>query len=355
MADVATRLLTDDSHLTFQLAVHADGELVVDVAAGAGYDDDSRPLHLQASATKGVAGVALALALQDADVRAEEPVARFWPEFAARGKEGVTIAQLMSHQVGLLDTTGRYPLAAWGGDRAVAADLAAQAPAWVAGAGHGYHALSIGPLADELVRRLVGRPLIDQYEDRVRGSGDVDFWIRLPREQYHRLNRVHVPTQCPAQPLKGLADLALGRLDAAGPGNTWIQSHELLEAGAASVSGAGSALGLSQVYARAIGADGIEPLLRPDVVADVSQLRTSGPDLVLGVETGFAVLFQKPSPRYDFGTEAAFGHDGAGGALGFADPGTGVAVGFTTPEVPVPAGADTRALIFAQLVRRLRL
>ncbi|MDQ4138266.1 MAG: serine hydrolase, partial [Actinomycetota bacterium] len=124
----------------------------------------------------------------------------------------------------------------------------------------------------------------------------------------------------------------------------------------ASVSGVGSARGLARAYAAAtIGSDGGPPLLSPGTVEEVSQLRTAGPDLVLGSETRFAVLFQKPHPGLDFGTARAFGHDGAGGALGFADPGTGIAFGYTTQRAPSPGGADRRAIAIVQAVRALRL
>ncbi|WP_187279470.1 serine hydrolase domain-containing protein [Quadrisphaera setariae] len=357
LADLATSFVAQDPGWPFQLAVHADGGLLADLAAGAGYDDpDHRALHLQASATKGVAGVSLALALQDSGASADDAVSRWWPEFAAGGKERVTVAQLASHQVGLLAARGRPSLDDWGRSGAVAADLAAQSPAWAAGAGHGYHALTVGPLVDELVHRLSGLSVVEHHEQRVRAPTDIDFWLRLPAEQLPRLHPVEVPGGGggPGPSPGSLTDLATGQLDAIGPGNAWVASRALLDAGVASVSGAGSALGLSQVYARATGVDGRAALLSADTTAEVARLRTAGTDLVLGVETRFAVLFQKPSPRHDFGTAEAFGHDGAGGALGFADPGTGVAFGFTTGRVPQPAGADRRALAFAAVLRRLR-
>nr|WP_240897874.1 beta-lactamase family protein [Kineococcus vitellinus] len=361
VADLAEHLLSRDPHWTFQLVVHAEQDTVVDLHAGAGYGG---AVHVQASATKGIAGLTLALALQENGVGVHEPVARLWPQFAAAGKRDVTIAELFSHQAGLLRTVQRFSPRQWGEGRAVAADLAAQQPLWAPGRAHGYHALSIGPLADEVVHRLTGTALREYYEQRLRSPAAVDFWIRLPDAEQHRLHRVTVPTAppgpgpCAPDPAPGrpgtLLRAATEQLDAMGPANSWINAPALRAAGIPSVSGCGSARGLADAYATATGVGGHRPLLRSGTLDAVTRSQVSGRDLVLGGSTHFAVLFEKPSPRLDFGTAAAFGHDGAGGALAFADPGTRLAFGYTTAAVPAPAGADPRALAFARLLRRLR-
>jgi len=354
VGDVLAGHLADDPSWGCQLVVRTDEGVVVDLTSDSEADD---PLHVVASVTKGVAGVTVALALQSAGVDPGERVAALWPEFAVEGKSAVTLAQLLSHQVGLLATTRDFTVAQWGEDRTVAADLAAQRPLWAPGRVHGYHALTIGPLADELVRRLTGLPLWRFYEDQVRAPLEADFWVRLPDTQSGRLRDVVVPPPAgpPAVGDGGLTERGTGQLEAMGPGTTWINAPGLAAAGIPSVSGAGTAAGLAAVYAGALGLGGRPALLTPATTAAVSQLQVAGPDLVLGGETRFGVLFQKPDPVKDFGTAAAFGHDGAGGALGFADPGTRTAFGFTTSTVPVPGGADRRALEVARLVRRIGL
>ncbi|MGW1274235.1 hypothetical protein [Streptomyces sp. NPDC002491] len=85
----------------------------------------------------------------------------------------------------------------------------------------------------------------------------------------------------------------------------------------------------------------------------MSQIHSAGQDLVLGVYNRFGVVFQAPDSRLDFGSPWAFGHDGAGGSLGFADPPRQLAFGYTTDRVPTPAGADTRGLALALAVRNI--
>ncbi|NIZ92718.1 serine hydrolase domain-containing protein [Kineococcus rubinsiae] len=195
VGDVLAGHLAADPSWGCQLVVRTDEGLVVDLASDSEADD---PLHVVASVTKGVAGVTVALALQTAGVDPGERVAALWPEFAAEGKSAVTIAQLLSHQVGLLATTRDFTVREWGEDGAVAADLAAQRPLWAPGRVHGYHALTVGPLADELVRRLTGLPLWRFYEEQVRAPLEADFWVRLPDAQSARLREVVVPPSGPA-------------------------------------------------------------------------------------------------------------------------------------------------------------
>jgi CubicO group peptidase (beta-lactamase class C family) len=116
------------------------------------------------------------------------------------------------------------------------------------------------------------------------------------------------------------------------------------------VGGIGSARGLAQVYAAAIGLTG-EALLEPDTLAAMGQQQVWGVDRVLNFPMAFGVVFMKPHPGSDFGSFQAFGHDGAGGALGYADPLYGVSFGYIPLQMQLPGGADARALRLSQTVR----
>jgi CubicO group peptidase (beta-lactamase class C family) len=97
---------------------------------------------------------------------------------------------------------------------------------------------------------------------------------------------------------------------------------------------------------------GARRLLSQDTVARVSQIQAAGIDLAGGIEARFGVVFQIPNPpRLLFGSARAFGHDGAGGSLGFCDPHYDLAVGYLTKRIPLPGGVDARAVTLTQVLR----
>jgi CubicO group peptidase (beta-lactamase class C family) len=106
------------------------------------------------SATKGLAAMTLAISHSRRWLDYEERVSTYWPEFAQRGKERITVRQLLAHQAGLFAFD--EPV-----DRSVVADpdrlavvMARQKPAWEPGTRQGYHALTLGFFEGELLRRV---------------------------------------------------------------------------------------------------------------------------------------------------------------------------------------------------------
>src|SRR5205823_3997545 len=101
----------------------------------------------------------------------------------AAGKQLVTVRQLMSHQAGLITVDGGFSLAELLGHKELAQRLADQFPLWYPGAAHGYHALTIGTLGDELVRRVTGQSLATFYEAEFRKPAEADFFVGLPEAE----------------------------------------------------------------------------------------------------------------------------------------------------------------------------
>lgn len=90
-------------------------------------------------------------------------MAHYWPEFAAAGKAQAIVRQLLSHQAGLVGAVGGYSRAEFLEHDPLAERLAAQRPYWRPGCAHGYHGLTIGELADELVRRIAGVTIAEWF------------------------------------------------------------------------------------------------------------------------------------------------------------------------------------------------
>ena len=124
--------------------VYRHGEKVVDLwggvrnkVTGEPWDEDT--MVIVHSATKGMAAMTLAFAHSRGWLDYEERVCSYWSEFAQRGKETITVRQLLAHQAGLFafdEPVNRNVVADL--DR-LALVLARQTPAWPPGTRLAYH------------------------------------------------------------------------------------------------------------------------------------------------------------------------------------------------------------------------
>lgn len=186
----ALAALLDAGDVGGSVAVFVDGEPVVDVWGG--FADTDRTIPWQRDTITGVWSVTktmtalCALVLADrGELDLSAPVARYWPEFAAQGKDGVLVRHLLSHTAGLPDWDGTVEeIYDW---PSATARLAAQAPQWEPGTAAGYHSLTQGFLVGEVVRRITGRSVGDFFADEVAGPLGADFRIGLSAEHDHRV------------------------------------------------------------------------------------------------------------------------------------------------------------------------
>ncbi len=171
------------------VCVYLDGEPVVDLwggladaTNGVAWREDT--LVLVYSATKGVTAVCANLLMQRGQLDPEATVASIWPEFAAQGKAGITVAQVMSHQAGLPLVEGDFTLEETLTWAPMVEALAAQKPIWPPGTKHGYHMRTYGWLVGEIIRRSdpQHRSVGTFWREEIAGPLGVDFWIGLPED-----------------------------------------------------------------------------------------------------------------------------------------------------------------------------
>jgi CubicO group peptidase (beta-lactamase class C family) len=184
-------------------AVYLDGEPVADLWGG--YADAARTTPWQRdtitnvwSTTKTMLALCALILADRGDLDLAAPIARYWPEFAAAGKEGVQVRHALAHTAGLPDFDD--PLTAedlcdW---PAVTARLAAQAPRWEPGTQVGYHSLTQGFLVGEVIRRITGRLPGVSFAEEVAGPLGADFHIGLPAGHDHRVAPVIAPPSSPS-------------------------------------------------------------------------------------------------------------------------------------------------------------
>lgn len=353
------RLLGVELDARGQFCAFRDGHQIVDLWGG----DDVSADDLQGvfSSTKGVSAICIALLIQRGVLSLDTPVARYWPEFAAGGKEAVTVRIALSHQAGLVGVEPRLTLDEMLDHPTVAARLAATVPNWRPGKAHGYHALTIGTLADELTRRTVGVPIADFFRAEIGDPRGIDVYLGTPAQVESRVKPV-LPMQLTQQQQQeldasggvepdGLAGLAFSGVGQT-PTELLASMPAIWRSGQAAASGICSARGLARLYAMCVSeVDGLPRILSPETVLQVTQVQAVGEDLILRHPTRYGVVFQKTDDRLWFGSHQAFGHDGAGGSVGVADPLHGIAYAWIPRRMSFPGGGDGRGLGLARVLR----
>jgi CubicO group peptidase (beta-lactamase class C family) len=332
-------------------AVYRAGKPVVDLWAGFADLRGGRPwsedtIQLVFSATKGVTAVCVNLLVERGLLDLDAPIATYWPEFAARGKDRIPVRWALSHRAGLAAVDGELTLAdvlAW---HPVVAAIAAQAPNWEPGTAHGYHARSFGWILGEIVRRITGRSIGRFFAEEIARPFGLDFWIGLPREELGRCARLLPPESMPA-----LADLfGPGSLTARvmnGPSNLFAYDDmwnrpEVLAAEMPSSNGVGNARALARLYAALVAdVDGMR-VLEPETVKTACVVQAEGPDRVIFFPSCFGLGFTLQPMVAPGAGPRAFGHPGAGGSLGFADPAAEIGFGYVTTRMKFDPTGDAR-------------
>lgn len=361
---------TDHGDVGAGVAVYVDGECVVDLSggvtdpvSGATYGPDA--LQLVFSSTKGVAAICTHLLAQRGQLDFGSKVADVWPEFAANGKADATIADVMSHRVGLPVVDERLTL-----DQVLDIDpvvdaLAAQAPLWEPGSAHGYHALTYGWLVGEIVKRIDGRPLGQFVAEELAGPLGLDLWVGLPDDQHSRV--VPLIAMDPGESSIDLADpeiaplledLATAFLDpdsvtnralhlngafglGGGEGMAWNRP-EVWRSQIPAANGITNARSLAKLYASCVSdVDGVR-ILDDETVKKATEERSEGRDQTLIVPTRFGLGFFIPSSFSPLMGPASFGHAGAGGSLGLADADRKVGFAYVMNKMSASLSNDPR-------------
>ncbi|WP_062211129.1 serine hydrolase domain-containing protein [Streptomyces sp. NBRC 109706] len=331
-AEFAALLDADPGHAA-QLAVHFHGRQVVDLWGGPDIEGDS--LTGVFSSTKGIAFLVAALLVRRGQLDVRREVRSYWPEFAAGGKGGISVHDLLAHRAGAIGTKDGFTPEELADDAALADRLAGHRPYWHPGRAHGYHSLTVGALTGEIVRRVSGRSLRELYDEEIRGPLGIDFHLGLPEAEEPRVRGI-LPAPPgepgaaePAEAPDSLGGIAANRHHRGAP--TVLQelpNSRLFRAGGqSSAGGVASARGLSRLYAAAVrGVEGAKPLLDESTVRLCGLPYSVGHDLVLDMHRAYGLGFMVGFPHLPAGT---FGHDGAGGSVAFASPSTGLAFGYT--------------------------
>ncbi|MFF5476045.1 serine hydrolase domain-containing protein [Streptomyces sp. NPDC012935] len=322
------------------VAVFVDGEPVVDVWGGFADAERTVPWERDTivnvwSVTKTMTALCALVLADRGELDPDAPVSRYWPEFAAAGKEKVLVRHLLSHTAGLPDWDGPVEeLYDW---PAATARLAARAPRWEPGASAGYHSLTQGFLVGEVVRRITGRSVGEFLAEEVTGPLGADFHIGLAAEHDHRVAPTIPPTgqgedyaaSAPANPSGSEA----GNGVRVGDGNSLTWRRAQIPA----ASGFGNARSVALVQSLpACGGEvrGVR-LLSPAGCERAWEEQFNGDDRVLGMPMRWGLGYGL------FGSACGWG--GWGGSLVMIEPDSRMVVAYVTQQMREPA-EDTRGL-----------
>ncbi len=341
-----------------QMAVFRRGRRVLDVGGGwarvrTGVPVAPDTLFVMFSSTKGLAALAMLMLYERGAFHYDEPVVKYWPEFArlVPEKASVTIRHVLSHRAGFPLGPRWLDASRWG-DRVAIRQAMEEIPlAFTPGEKNAYHAMNFGHVVNELVERIDGRDCGAFLREEVfEPLGLGDLYLGLPEDPalearvawcYHEI-QLSVPRATglvgapaeraapePSPRTRPVPEAYRDRPELAHDFNRPETWRAVLPA----ANGIGTARDLGTVFAVLAcgGRLGDVRLVHREGLAAVTAAtnRRGEIDATIGWPLRWGTGFHLGS----FGrgsTLASFGHGGAGGQVTFADPARELAFAFLT-------------------------
>lgn len=329
-------------------SVYVDGRQVVDIWGGladlrTGRAWTKDTIVMVHSVGKGMAALCAHLLVQRGELDLDRPVADYWPEFGANGKETITTRTILSHRAGLpaIERTLRFKevLAA----EPVVGALAAQAPYWEPGQRHGYHVLTFGWLIGEIIRRVTGQSIGAFFAEQVAAPLRLSTWIGLPESEQERVSPLIPFTRMEYAAVASGGDrldeashatAAARRAAFADPDSLMRRASTLggalgtfaaqnsrafLASEIPSLNVVSDARSLARAYAACVGSVAGLRILNARTIAAAIEPASAGMDAVLLAPTRFGLGFALPTESSPMLSDSSFGHAGSGGSLAFGD------------------------------------
>ena len=306
-----------------------DGETVVDLWGGFADRAKTRPWEKDTiltvySTTKTMTALTVLQLADRGELDLNAPVARYWPEFAANGKEQVLVRHLMSHSSGLSawrePVTSMEDLYDW---EKMTSMLAAQAPLWQPGTASGYHAITFGYLIGEVVRRITGKTVGTFFREEIAEPLNADFHIGLPATEDARVAEIipivlaQNPSKLEFSEIQRLSFMNLPR-DYPWAGSTAVaDTPAWRSAEIPAVNGHGNARSVAEVHSM-LANGGVakgKRFLTEAGSRKPYELQIEGRDLVMGrpQPARFGLGFHLPGPLLDLELPNANALHGGGG------------------------------------------
>ncbi len=341
-----------------QVAAYLDGAPIVEAHAGWADRPGGRPLGSDTlihsfSTGKGFTATLVHVLAERGLIDYDTPIAHYWPEFGAHGKERATVRHALTHTAGVPQLPAAVTpdeLCDWD---TMCAVVAAQEPLWEPGSASGYHGWTFGWILGETVRRITGltpAEALRTYVTEPLGVQD-ELYFGLPESEIART----------APLVEGNWAAWLETLPPSAPFRRYVVPNravwtvaELANRRAYLLAdlpacGTTTARAAARLYAALTGeVEGVR-LMSPQRLALAADVAVEGKDLMLRgrYAKGLGYFLGLPEMAGDL---TAFGHHGSGGSIAFADRARGLSFCLTRTRL-VGGAADTAARMLADEIR----
>ncbi len=330
-------------------AVVVDGETLIDIRGG--YTDRAKENHWNEtmlaciySSGKAVLAFLMARAVSDGLLDYDAPVAQYWSEFGAAGKENITVAEALSHQAGLCGFPDEMPPETWLDWDAICAKLAAMAPLWAPGTANGYHPQTVGFIAGELLRRVTAKS-VGALIRELSAAHDLNLFCGMNETDGARAAYMPKPPKAPdLGPMNEFKQAAFLKPWSA-PGKVSREDWMAAELPASNMHA--DALSLARIVHplahKGRDVSGNE-VLSEGAIDDALKERSRGDDLVLPFHLSWAAGLMRNINRHFGPNENAFGHAGFGGSCVIVDPENNLTAAYVMNKMSPYLVGDPRAV-----------
>jgi len=334
-----------------RFSAYRAGELVVDIWAGFSDREKNAPwsdetLVCLYSSGKAAMAALVAEAVTAGRLGYETPISSLWPEFAANGKDEMTLAMVLSHQAGLCGFREEIPPQDWIDHDRIAARLAAMAPLWPPGSASGYHPQTGGFIVNEIFRRATGETI----GAALRRKGlDIHCGI-LAKD----VGRIAYMTKPPSAPVHR-ADSDFTKIAFLKP---WSAANKVsredwfaAEIPASNMHATAAALAaIAHPLANGGAGDDGERAVDAATITAALETRISGEDLVLPFHLTWSAGLMVNTNGHFGPSASAFGHAGFGGSAVMIDPAKKASAAYVMNKMSPSLAGDPRAVaLFAAL------
>ncbi|WP_419842891.1 serine hydrolase domain-containing protein [Candidatus Poriferisodalis sp.] len=316
-----------------QVAVGFEGDIVAQATFG---DATDQTRYCVFSATKPFVASTMWQLISEGLVELDATVASYLPQFGENAKEAITVEQVMLHTSGFPHAPLGPPQ--WDTSESRLVAMANWRLNWAPGTRYEYHPTSAHWVLGEIITAVTGNDFRDEVHHRVTAPLGLPRLLGLARDEQKGIAEL-VLVGDPATPDELEATFGVRELPPTEVTNEVIlrfNEPSVREVGVPGGGAYGTAADLALFYQGLL--HNPDELWEPAMLAKgTGEVRNTMPDpmgmpanrsigLFVAGDDGMANLRglgRTVSP-------SAFGHNGAGGQLAWADPATGLSLGYTT-------------------------